>query len=58
MATFHINHIVPSAARGTTSADNLALDCVSCSLRKGACQGLEDSLTGQEANVFYLFQQK
>ncbi|MEP0982691.1 HNH endonuclease signature motif containing protein [Leptolyngbya sp. FACHB-17] len=37
-ATFHIDHIVPVVAGGETIADNLALACVSCSLRKGARQ--------------------
>ena len=35
-ATFHIDHIVPRASKGPTAADNLALACVSCSLRKEA----------------------
>jgi 5-methylcytosine-specific restriction endonuclease McrA len=35
-ATFHIDHIVPISAGGPTEPENLALACVSCSLRKGA----------------------
>lgn len=35
-ATFHIDHIVPIAVGGQTSLENLALACVSCSLKKGA----------------------
>lgn len=35
-ATFHIDHILPRAAGGETVETNLALACVSCSLRKGA----------------------
>ena len=35
-ATFHVDHIQPSAADGTTTAGNLALACVTCSLRKAA----------------------
>ena len=31
-ATFHIDHVVPRAAGGPTTSDNLALSCVSCSL--------------------------
>ena len=31
--TFHIDHVVPRAAGGPTTAENLALACVSCSLR-------------------------
>lgn len=53
VATFHIDHVVPSVAGGTTSADNLALACVSCSLRKGARQEIEDPSTGQAVRVFH-----
>jgi hypothetical protein len=35
-ATFHIDHIQPRADGGETIADNLALACVSCSLKKSA----------------------
>ena len=35
-ATFHIDHIVPRSRQGPSDPDNLALACVSCSLRKGA----------------------
>ena len=35
-ATFHVHHIVPVVEGGQTTADNLALACVSCSLRKAA----------------------
>jgi len=35
-ATFHIDHIVPRREGGETDATNLALACVTCSLRKGA----------------------
>lgn len=35
-AEFHVDHVVPLAADGPTTLDNLALACVSCSLRKGA----------------------
>lgn len=35
-ATFHVDHIQPAAAQGATIADNLALACVTCSLRKAA----------------------
>ncbi|UIE40425.1 HNH endonuclease [Leptodesmis sichuanensis A121] len=49
---FHIDHIVPVVAGGETTADNLALACVSCSLRKGARQELEDLETGETVSVF------
>ncbi len=35
-ATFHIDHVMPVARGGKTHLDNLALACVSCSLRKAA----------------------
>lgn len=35
-AAFHVDHVVPVSAGGPTGLDNLALACVSCSLRKGA----------------------
>lgn len=57
VATFHIDHVVPSVAGGTTTADNLALACVSCSLRKGARQKIEDPMTGNAVKVFHPRQQ-
>ncbi|MGJ3246788.1 MAG: HNH endonuclease [Elainellaceae cyanobacterium] len=52
VATFHIDHIVPVVAGGETSADNLALACVSCSLRKGPKQILEDTEDGEMVSIF------
>jgi 5-methylcytosine-specific restriction endonuclease McrA len=40
-ATFHIDHIIPVVADGKTTADNLALACVSCSLHKSARQKVD-----------------
>jgi hypothetical protein len=51
-ATFHIDHVVPRAAGGPTEADNLALACVSCSLRKWAKQTAIDPDTGEEVPLF------
>jgi len=34
-AAFHIDHVLPIVAGGNTTLENLALACVSCSLRKG-----------------------
>lgn len=52
-ATFHVDHIVPRSAGGETSIDNLALACVSCSLRKGARTTAVDPETGQLTDVFH-----
>jgi 5-methylcytosine-specific restriction endonuclease McrA len=35
-AAFHMDHVKPRAAGGPTTSENLALACVSCSLRKWA----------------------
>lgn len=58
VATFHIDHVVPVAAGGLTTPDNLALACVSCSLRKGARQILKDPETGEMASIFNPRQQR
>lgn len=52
-ATFHIDHIIPLTDGGATIADNLALACVSCSLRKGARRNAVDPQTGDVANLFH-----
>ena len=51
-ATFHIDHVTPIAAGGQTVADNLALACVSCSLRKGARRIAVDPNTRREVPLF------
>jgi hypothetical protein len=51
-ATFHIDHVVPRAAGGQTAADNLALACVSCSLRKAARQRAVDPHSGHEVTLY------
>ncbi len=52
-ATFHIDHVTPRAAAGPTTSENLALACVSCSLRKWAKQTAVDPLTGKDAPLFH-----
>jgi hypothetical protein len=51
-ATFHIDPVVPRAAGGPTTADNLALACVSCSLRKWAKLTALDPDSGEEVPLF------
>jgi HNH endonuclease len=51
-ATFHIDHVTPRAAGGQTVLDNLALACVSCSLRKGAKRTGIDPETGLPERLF------
>lgn len=51
-ATFHIDHVIPRAANGPTTAANLALACVSCSLRKGAKRMAADPETNEDVPLF------
>ena len=51
-AAFHTDHVVPRAAGGPTELDNLALACVSCSLRKWARQTASDPETGKDVPLF------
>lgn len=43
---------MPRSASGETALPNLALACVSCSLRKGARQAADDPQTGEPAVLF------
>ncbi|MES2709792.1 MAG: HNH endonuclease signature motif containing protein [Verrucomicrobiota bacterium] len=52
-ALFHIDHVIPVATGGETVEDNLALACVSCSLRKGARQTAHDPLTLKPTGLFH-----
>src|SRR5260370_17458975 len=51
-ATFHVDHVVPVVAGGQSTSENLALACVSCSLRKGARLVTVDPHTGEEVVLF------
>lgn len=51
-AAFHVDHVVPKVAGGRTELANLALACVSCSLRKWARQSAPDPATDEEAILF------
>lgn len=51
-ATFHIDHVKPRVAGGPTEAGNLALACVSCSLRKWAKQTAADPDSGEDVPLF------
>jgi hypothetical protein len=52
-ATFHIDHILPVSAGGPTVLENLALACVSCSLRKAARRSGPDPETGRMIPLFH-----
>ena len=52
-ALFHVDHILPEMDGGLSVLENLALACVSCSLRKGARQLATDPQTGRLAALFH-----
>ncbi len=52
-ATFHVDHISPIKQGGQTVAENLALACVSCSLRKSARETAVDPESGIEVALFH-----
>ena len=52
-ATFHIDHVVPRNEGGETAAANLALACVTCSLRKGARMYATDPQTATTVRLFH-----
>ncbi len=51
-AAFHVDHVVPRIADGPSTAENLALACVSCSLRKWAKRTAIDPDSGEEVPLF------
>lgn len=51
-ATFHIDHVRPRAGGGRTSLRNLALSCVTCSLRKEARSTGYDLVTRKHVPLF------
>lgn len=51
-ATFHVDHVVPRAVGGRTEENNLALACVSCSLRKWARETATDPDSGEDVPLF------
>ena len=52
-ATFHIDHILAKALGGPTGAANLALACVSCSLRKEARRFAIDPKSNRRVALFH-----
>lgn len=51
-ATFHVDHVKPKSSGGRTTLNNLALACVTCSLRKSARVVVRDSRTGKSVRLF------
>jgi hypothetical protein len=53
VAALHIEHIIPRKHGGTNAADNLALACVDCNLRKGTNVAGYDPATGLLTELFH-----
>ena len=51
-ATFHIDHVLPQVDGGETDENNLALACVSCSLRKEARRTALDVESNKNVAIF------
>jgi hypothetical protein len=49
---FHIDHVLPVVAGGPTLIENLALACVTCSLRKSWRQSARDPHTSEEVPLY------
>jgi hypothetical protein len=52
-AAFHIDHISPRSGKGPSHADNLALACVTCSLKKAARTRARDALSKELVPLFH-----
>jgi hypothetical protein len=52
-AAFHVDHINPGVVGGETKEENLALACVTCSLKKGARTHAADPKTGRLVRLFH-----
>jgi 5-methylcytosine-specific restriction endonuclease McrA len=51
-ATFHIEHVIPKARGGSDEADNRALACPSCNLKKSDLISSTDPETGMAVPLF------
>jgi hypothetical protein len=51
-ATFQIDHVKPFVLKGKSVAENLALSCVTCSLKKAARESSRDPKTGKVVRLF------
>jgi hypothetical protein len=52
-AAFHLDHVTPRVAKGPSDADNLALACVTCSLKKAGRTQSRDPQTGDLVPLFH-----
>ena len=57
-AAFHIDHVVPRTVGGPTVSENLAIACVSCSLRKEPRRLAANPETGADEPLYHPRQQR
>lgn len=51
--SFEVDHIIPTSAGGTRSAENFALACAHCNAHKGARVEVKDPQTGLLVKLFH-----
>jgi hypothetical protein len=49
---FHLDHIIPRAAGGATSAQNLCMACSHCNIAKAGRVAAVDPVTGEQVLLF------
>jgi len=54
----HVDHIIPEAVGGLSTADNLCLACFSCNVHKGAQQDGLDPVSGKMVLLFHPLRQR
>jgi len=54
----HVDHIIPEAAAGLTSVENICLACFSCNVAKAAQQTAVDPLTEETVVLFHPLRQR
>ena len=57
-ARFHIDHIWPQSRGGLTETDNLAVQCINCSLRKSTKVAGVDPVGGVATALFHPLRQR
>ena len=54
----HVDHIVPEAVGGPTTAENTCLVCFSCNVAKSSHQSAVDPVSGERVPLFHPVQQR
>jgi hypothetical protein len=57
-ATFHVDHVIPKSKGGSTTLENLALQCPNCSLHKADKLAARDPESAAETELFHPLREK